>query len=113
MNQIQVVEMLNSLSIPSYYGFAPVGTEIPFLIIHSEQPDNFTADNTVYVEKWNFRIDLYTRFKELTLETEIKELLNTNGITWEKTEEYISNQEVWEVEFSFQVLGNEEPEQEG
>lgn len=110
MNQIQVIEILNSLSIPSFYGFAPVGTEIPFLIIHSEQPDNFTADNSVYVEKWNFRIDLYTRFKDLSLETEIKELLNSYCIPWEKTEEYISDQEVWEVEFSFQVLGNEEQE---
>lgn len=107
MNQIQVVEMLNSLSVPSFYGFAPVGTELPFITINSEQPDNFPADNAVYCEKWNFRIDLYTRFKDLTLETEIKNLLNTNGIFWERTEQYIDSQEVWEVEFEFQVLGNE------
>ena len=110
MNQIEVINLLNTLSIPAFYDKAPEGTSLPFLTIHTEEPDNFAADNIVYCEKWNFRIDLYTVNKDLKLEAEIKNLLNENNIFWEKTEEFIDSQACWEVEFSFQVLGNDEQE---
>ncbi len=110
MNQIQMIALLNTLTVPSFYGQAPVGTVLPFLTIHSDQPDNFAADNGAYVEKWNFRLDLYSVAKDLTHEAEIKKLLNDNGIYWTKTEEYIDSENVWEVEFEFEVLGNEAPQ---
>ena len=108
MNQVQMIALLNTLSFPTFYGQAPVGTALPFGTIHSEQPDNFVADNFVYCEKWNFRLDLYSVSKDLSLESEVKTLLKENGIAWEKTEQYISEQLCWEVEFEFQVLGDED-----
>ena len=109
MNQIQLIALLDTLTVPSFYGQAPVGTSLPFIAIHSEEPDNFAADNNVYCEKWNFRLDLYTVEKDLAIEADIKKLLNDNGIFWTKTEEYIDSQSCWEVEFAFEVLGNEDP----
>lgn len=109
MNQVQTIALLNTLSVPSFYGQADVGQTLPFITIHSEQLDNFKADNLVYCEKWNFRLDLYTVKKDLTIESEIKELLNSNGIAWNKTEQYIDSEQVWETEFEFEVLGNEDP----
>lgn len=107
MNQVQAIALLNSLEdLPSYYDHAPVGTDLPFLIIHCDQPDNFAADNGVYCEKWDFRIDLYSVKKNLELEQEIKDLLNENGIAWTKTEQYLTDQSCWEVEFTFETLGN-------
>lgn len=107
MNQVQAIALLNSLEdLHSYYDHAPVGTALPFLIIHCDQPDNFAADNGVYCEKWDFRIDLYTVEKNLKLEQEIKDLLNENGIAWTKTEQYLTDQSCWEVEFTFETLGN-------
>ena len=109
MNQVQTIALLNTLSVPSFYGQADVGQTLPFITSHSEQPDNFKADNLVYCEKWNFRLDLYTVKKDLTIESQIKELLNSNGIAWNKTEQYIDSEQVWETEFEFEVLGNEDP----
>lgn len=110
MNQVQTIALLNSLKVPSFYDHAPVGTKLPFITIHSEQPDNFAADNLVYCEKWNFRIDLYSVDKDLASESEIKQLLNDNGIAWTKYEQYLDDQNCWEVEFEFEVLGNEDRE---
>lgn len=109
MNQLQMIQLLNTLSVTSFYDHAPVNTKLPFITIHSDQPDNFVADNFVYCEKWNFRIDLYSVNKELELEAKIKKLLNDNGIAWVKTEQYIDSENCWEVEFEFEVLGNEDP----
>lgn len=110
MNQVAMITLLNSLEdLPSFYDHAPVKTELPFLAIHCDQPDNFKADNGVYVEKWGFRIDLYTVEKDLANEAKIKKLLNDNDIAWDKTEQYLDDQACWEVEFTFDVLGNEDP----
>lgn len=110
MNQVQVIQLLNTLSVPSFYGQAPIGTVLPFLTIHSDQNNNYNADNSVFCEGWSFRIDLYSTQKSLSLEKEIKDLLNGSGIPWIKTEEYLSDENCWEVEFEFQVLGDEEVE---
>lgn len=107
MNQVDVITLLNTLSIPSFYDHAPEGTKLPFLAIHTEQPDNFVADNSVFCEKWNFRIDLYTVNKDLKLEAEIKKLLNDNELPWVKTEQYLDEQNCWEIEFEFEALGDE------
>lgn len=111
MNQVDVITLLNTLSIPSFYDHAPEGTKLPFLAIHTEQPDNFVADNSVFCEKWNFRIDLYTVNKDLKLEADIKTLLNSNGLPWVKTEQYLDEQNCWEVEFEFEALGDESGEE--
>ena len=108
MNQVQTIALLDTLSIPSFYDHAPNETLLPYIAIHSEEPDNFAADNKVFCEKWNFRIDLYTVEKDLTLEAKIKKLLNDNDIAWVKTEQYIDDQMCWEVEFEFEVMGNED-----
>ena len=109
MNQVQMITLLNTLTdIPSFYDHAPVGTILAFGVILSVQPDIFLADFVVYCEMWNLRLDLYTVEKDLTLESKIKKLLNDNDIAWQKTEQYIDSEQVWEVEFEFEVLGNED-----
>ena len=109
-----MISLLNSLEdLPSFYDHAPVGTALPFLAIHCDQPDNFVADNQVFCEKWNFRLDLYTVEKNLELEAEVKKLLNDNGIAWTKNENYLTDQNCWEVEFTFEVLGNEDVTPDG
>lgn len=107
MNQVQMIALLNTLPTPSFYDHALEGQTLPFIAIHSEQPDNFAADNSVYCEKWNFRVDLYTVNKDTVREASIKKLLNDNGIAWTKTEQFIDSEQMWEVEFEFEVLGNE------
>lgn len=107
MNQTDVVALFNTLTVPSFYDHAPNKTKLPFITIHVNQPDNFTADDVVYVEKWDFRVDLYTAEKSPELESQIKTLLNNNKIGWTRSEEYLSDEQCYEIEFDFQVIGNE------
>jgi hypothetical protein len=107
MYQTDVVALFNTLTIPSFYDHAPNGTRLPFITIHINQPDNFTADDVVYVEKWDFRVDLYTAEKSPALEGQIKTLLNNNKIGWTRSEEYLSEEACYEIEFEFQTIGNE------
>ena len=108
MNQFEVITLFNSLEdLPSFYDHAPLGTQIPFLVLHVTQPDNFAADDQVYVENWHFRVDLYCREKNPSLERQVKDLLNGAGIFWKRDENYLTDESVYEIEFDFDVYGNE------
>ena len=110
MNQIQMIRLLNNLSVPSFYDHAPVGTQLPFIAIHTNQPLGFRADDGNYLKRWDFRIDLYSVNKSLELEADIEALLDANKIPWEQSEQYLDDQSCWEVEYTFDILG--EPDQD-
>lgn len=109
MNQIEAIAMLKTLSFPLFFKLAPNGTRIPYAEVLITQPNNFSADNSVYVEQWSFLLRLYTRKKDRKLEQEIKKLLNDNGIYWTLDANYIDDQGTLESEFSFATLGNDTP----
>lgn len=108
MNQVQVVQLLNTLTdIKTVYGHTDVTKDLPKIVISIEQGSNFGADNHVYVQGWDFTLDLYTADKDPTAEKKIKDLLNGAGIYWERSEAYYSDEAVYEIEFTFSVLGDE------
>jgi hypothetical protein len=100
-----MIRHLNTLSAPSYYDHAPVGTRLPFIAIHTSQPQGFRADNVNYQRRWEFRIDLYEVEKDMDNEAEIETLLDSLGIPWSQSEQYLDGQSCWEIEYEFDVLG--------
>lgn len=106
LNNIQMISLLNGLSVPSFYDHASVGTALPFIAIHVNQPMGFRADNGNYLKRWDFRLDLYTVKKNLELEAEIEALLDQYEIPWDQSEQYLDDQECWESEYTFSILGD-------
>lgn len=83
---------------------AKIGRTVPFLVINVSQPDNVAADNRVYVEKDEIALLLYCFEIDPTLEQPIKDLLSEIGIGWTRTETYLDDEKVWEVEFGFDLM---------
>lgn len=106
LNNIQMISLLNGLSVPSFYDHADVGQALPFIAIHVNQPMGFRADNGNYLKRWDFRLDLYTVKKNLELEAEIEALLDQYEIPWDQSEQYLDDQECWESEYTFSILGD-------
>lgn len=106
LNNIQMISLLKTLSIPSFYDHADTGQALPFIAIHVNQPMGFRADNGNYLKRWEFRLDLYTVKKSLDLEAEIEKLLDDNEIPWDQSEIYLDDQECWESEYTFDILGD-------
>ena len=106
MNNILMINYLNNLSFSSFYDHAPKGTRLPLMIIHVNQPMGFRADNGNYKKRWDFRLDIYSVDKDLSLEAELEELLDSLQIPWVQTEQYIESQACWESEYTFGILGD-------
>ena len=108
MNQVQVITLLHSLdNIPVYYDHTDPATALPYIGVHVDQGSNFGADNHVYVQGWDFTVDLYTKGKSPDTEKLVKDLLNNAGIYWSRSETYLNDEDVYEIEFMFSVWGDE------
>ena len=73
----------------------------PFLCYLLPGSDNFAADGRVYYKMSEVRIELYTDFKDMTLEEKVTAVLDNHGIFYEQSEVWIEEEKLYEVAFEF------------
>ena len=108
MSVSEVYNILNSITAfkdkVAYRAF-PVGKapKLPFICIMSTQTNNFKADNKVYHVIRDMDIELYSKDKDEVSEGLIEKALNDNNIVWEKYEEWIDDEEVYQITYEIEV----------
>lgn len=108
MSVSDVFNILNSIEAfknkVAYRAF-PVGKapKLPFICVVCTQTNNFKADNKVYHVLQDMDIELYSKQKDTTSEGLIEEALNQKNIVWEKYEEWIDDEEVYQITYEIEV----------
>ena len=77
-----IVEMLQEMNIPFAYDHFAEGEspEPPFICYLIPGSDNFAADGKVYFKMNEVRIEMYTDFKDLDLESKVEGVLDGHEI---------------------------------
>lgn len=92
----------NGIKIPySHFDFDRE-VEPPHLMSTEINSDNFIADNKIYFEKCNARLELTTDSRDRELEKRIEEEILFD-IIWEKEVTYIQSERVWNVSYFFEI----------
>lgn len=96
------LDIENKIKIPySHYDFDRE-VEPPHLMSTEIDSDNFIADNIIYFEKSNARLELTTDTRDRNLEKRIeKEILY--DIIWKKQVAYIQSERIWNVSYFFEI----------
>lgn len=84
-----------------FYGSAPIGTSLPYLVAQQTGSDNFAADNKVYSNKYELTLEYYTTKKDEDAEESIEAILDSLGVFWDKTEAHDDDQEFYLITYSF------------
>ena len=102
-----LVEMLQELKIPFAYDHFAEGEspEPPFICYLIPGSDNFTADGRVYFKLNEVRIEMYTDFKDISLESRVEDVLDRHEIFYNKSETWIQSEKLYEVMYSFDMEG--------
>lgn len=105
MTEAQVKEMLDEMKIEyRYHHFeTEEAIEPPFLVWVIPNTKNFKADGKAYYSVKNLDIELYTDKKDISLEGRIEMVLDQHGIYWNKEEEYIESENMYEVLYEMEV----------
>lgn len=102
-----IVEMLQEMNIPFAYDHFAEGEspEPPFICYLIPGSDNFAADGKVYFKMNEVRVELYTDFKDLDLESRVEGVLDGHEIFYNKSETWIQSEKLYEVMYSFEMEG--------
>jgi len=76
---------------------------LPFICYLDTSTDNFVADNKVYAVIQEIDIELYSKRKDLVSEGLIESKLAENNIVWNKYDEYIEDEKVYEVIYTITI----------
>ena len=94
-------------SIPGFdkkvaYRAFPVGKapKLPYICYLDTETSNFVADNKVYTVIQSIDIELYSKDKDFASEALIEAKLALNNIVWEKYEEYLEDEQMYEVVYT-------------
>lgn len=100
-----IVEMLQEMNIPFAYDHFAEGEspEPPFICYLIPGSDNFAADGKVYFKMNEVRIELYTDFKDLDLESRVEGVLDGHEIFYNKSETWIQSEKLYEVMYAFEM----------
>ena len=103
----KLLEILKSACFPYAYDHFAEGEapDPPFVCYLLPGSDNFSADGKVYYRISEVRAELYTDFKDLALEQKIEDALDAAGIFYNKTENWIDSEKLYEVLYSFDMEG--------
>ena len=107
MTMEKVVEMLQEMKIPFAYDHFAEGEspEPPFICYLIPGSNNFAADGRVYFKLNEVRIEMYTDFKDLDLESRVEGVLDGHEIFYNKSETWIQSEKLYEVMYSFEMEG--------
>ena len=99
----ELVKIIEEMGIPFAYDHFAEGEspDPPFLCYLLPGSDNFAADGRVYYKMSKVRIELYTDFKDVSLEEKVTAVLDSHGIFYEQSEVWIEEEKLYEVAFEF------------
>jgi hypothetical protein len=98
-----IIEILKkNISIPIRYRVFRGPISAPYLVYYSESSNNFGADNSVYQRRDSITLELYTKIKDIALEESLEEVLDNNEIYWEKYEDYIDSEKLFQISYELE-----------
>lgn len=108
MTYKEVADVIRSIGLPfAYYQF-PEGTgqAPPFVVYFYSESDDVFADGLNYQKKPVLNIELYTSEKDFELEAVVEKILNDNGLTYYREENYIDSEKLYQIAYEMEVIIN-------
>lgn len=100
----ELLQILSETQIPfAYHHFAEgESPEPPFICYLLPGSNNFSADGKVYYKMNEVHIELYTDLKDLAVEQQLEDVLDEQGIFYNKSETWIESERLYEVLYTFE-----------
>ena len=101
----ELVKIMEETGIPFAYDHFAEGESPapPFICYLLPDDDNVAADGRVYYRISGVRIELYTDFKDPSLEKKVTAVLDSHGIFYAQSEVWIEEEKLYEVAFEFEM----------
>lgn len=76
---------------------------LPYIIVMDPSSDNMFADNTVYVQIDEYRVELYAEHKSTAIEKVLEDVFKTYEIPWNKDSDYIESEKMNRTSYYIEI----------
>ena len=101
MTQKELAQRLAATGLPVAYRACRVRKAPPFICYLYVYDSQFFADNEMYYSTGHYQVELYTSTKDLAAEAKVEAALD--GLCWEKSEEYIDAEKIYQLTYEIEV----------
>ena len=106
-NMMAEITQRRGLTDYTYYQFVDDSApNLPYLIFYYPSSSNDGADNVVWQKINHLNIELYTDNKEFGIENELEAVLTEHGFFYDKAEQFIESEKMFEVLYEMEVVIN-------
>lgn len=105
MKECEFFEKLGELDMQAAYDHWEEGNvpEMPYVLYRFRGSNNFVADGKVYLEINQIDLELYTENKDIYSEEKVKRWIDSIGIPFEKTEDYIETERMYRILYEMEA----------
>lgn len=105
MTVAQMYKLISSLQIPTAYQVFKTPQTPPYICIEITGSNNFFSDDKVTSKVNHWMVELYTDKKDPVTEASIETIIPP----WNKTEEYLEDEKLFQVVYEFDDVEDEAP----
>lgn len=77
--------------------------KLPFICYKESFTQNFKADDRVYKKRTFVDVELYTKYKDQSIENKVEQALNDNSIPWDVVETFIEEENVFQRVYEISI----------
>lgn len=103
MTSNELSDLLDQVGYPVVYHHWESSPSPPYIVYLFANSDNFGADDRVYEKINNYKIELYSNIKNVEAENKLEEVLDSADLFYEKSEEYIKSERLYQVLYEIQI----------
>ena len=109
----KLLNIMQEIGFPfAYHHFAEgESPSPPFLLFLTPASSNFAADGKTYFNANEVHIELYTDYKNPSVEEKVEAVLDRHGIFYNKTEAFIESEKLYETLYIFEMEVTENGQQ--
>ena len=97
MDESTLKNLLLTTGLPVAYSHFNTAPPPPYLVYLFDSSDNFGADDKVYHQASNYRVELYTPKHDPAVQAQLENLFDGNDIFWEKDEVWIDKEKLFQT----------------
>ena len=101
MTQEELARRLTDTGLPVAYRAFRTRQDPPYICFVYVYHTQFFADDEMYYSAGHYQVELYTAAKDLAAEARVEAALE--GLCWEKSEEYLQDEKVYQILYEIEV----------
>lgn len=102
----EVASLVASIGYPSRYSHFSETPNPPYVVYYYPSETDPYADNSNYINKRQFFVEVFTKTKDVSVEASVEAVLKSAGLSWYKQTDFLNDEKLYQTTYEMEVIIN-------